>query len=249
LVRFDYKLKGIKDTLPLPVTIQVAPKNEILQMEKWPPATRPLTLYIHSKGKLESIPYTESQDSGSEYQWSYDPSKPTPQISGNLLFNGGSVDNIPFITERQRTHKDIIILVGQELEQDTIIAGVTTAVLYVSSSLNYVDFNVRLLDFLLKDNTSMNVCDGFVRISPSNQPNKNENGVFKVEIQFYPTAYKFERGHSLMIQISSGAHPYRGRNTGTGEPLHSATTFLSSQQQLFISNSLQSQIIFPVLSN
>ncbi len=37
------------------------------------------------------------------------------------------------------------------------------------------------------------------------------------------TAYRFQAGHRLRLQVSGGAHPRFARNTGTGEPPATAT--------------------------
>ena len=37
------------------------------------------------------------------------------------------------------------------------------------------------------------------------------------------TAYRFNSGHRIRLQVSGGAHPRFARNTGTGEPLATAT--------------------------
>ncbi len=44
-----------------------------------------------------------------------------------------------------------------------------------------------------------------------------------VRVMLRATAHRFGAGHRLRVQISGGAHPRFARNTGTGEPLATAT--------------------------
>jgi uncharacterized protein len=41
------------------------------------------------------------------------------------------------------------------------------------------------------------------------------------------TAHRFRAGHRIRLQISGGAHPRFARNTGTGEPLATATRLVA----------------------
>jgi predicted acyl esterase len=52
-------------------------------------------------------------------------------------------------------------------------------------------------------------------------------------IDLWPTAHRFQRGHRLRLQVSSGAHPRYARNTGSGEPLASATKLLVADQSIY----------------
>jgi hypothetical protein len=45
-------------------------------------------------------------------------------------------------------------------------------------------------------------------------------------------AYEFGAGHRLRLQVSGGAHPRFARNTGTGEPLATATRLVPVTTEL-----------------
>ena len=54
----------------------------------------------------------------------------------------------------------------------------------------------------------------------------------KVSIEFWPTAYRFKRGHRIRIIVAGGAHPRYSRNPGSGEPLGDATIMVVAHQQI-----------------
>jgi hypothetical protein len=62
---------------------------------------------------------------------------------------------------------------------------------------------------------------------------KEEDGVFKLEVAMWPTANTFRAGHRIRLQVSSGAHPLFCRNTGTDEPLATGATLRSADQEVF----------------
>jgi predicted acyl esterase len=62
----------------------------------------------------------------------------------------------------------------------------------------------------------------------------------------WPTAAVFKRGHRIRLQVSSGAHPLYIRNTGTGEPLTSATALCVADQEIFHDGQHPSCLRLPV---
>ena len=63
----------------------------------------------------------------------------------------------------------------------------------------------------------------------------------------WPTGYRFQRGHRLRLQVSSGAHPRFARNLGTGEPLGTGTTLRAAHQEIFHDPERPSALLLPVL--
>ena len=65
-------------------------------------------------------------------------------------------------------------------------------------------------------------------------------------VQLWPTAYRFARGHRIRVQVSSGAFPRYARNTGTGEPLATATTLRAADQAVYHDPQHPSAVTLPV---
>jgi predicted acyl esterase len=73
------------------------------------------------------------------------------------------------------------------------------------------------------DGRSWNVCDALARVAPDLlQP--ADDGAWRVAFDLWPMAHRFAAGHSIRLQVSSGAHPRYARNSGTGEEPMSATS-------------------------
>jgi predicted acyl esterase len=59
-------------------------------------------------------------------------------------------------------------------------------------------------------------------------------------------AYRFVRGHRIRVQVSSGAFPRFARNTGTGDPIATATTLRAADQTVHHDPEHPSALILPV---
>jgi putative CocE/NonD family hydrolase len=116
--------------------------------------------------------------------------------------------------------------------------------LYAQSTLQHADFFGRLCD-VQPDGKSINVCDGLVRIKPG-EGEQQPDGSSRLEIDMWATAYRFRLGHSIRLQVSSGAHPRWNRNLGTGEPIATTTTMLAAEQTVYHDREHPSAVILPV---
>jgi putative CocE/NonD family hydrolase len=101
-----------------------------------------------------------------------------------------------------------------------------SAEIFLRSNTEYTDLYVCLCD-LAPSGRSTNVCDGYRRLRPDTAADAR-----KVEIEFWPTAYRFKAGHRIRIIVTSGAHPRYARNPGGGEPLGDATTMVVAHQHI-----------------
>jgi predicted acyl esterase len=93
---------------------------------------------------------------------------------------------------------------------------------------------------------SINLSDGIIRLTEGSVE-KDADGVFKIDIAMWPTANTFRVGHRIRLQVSSGAHPLYGRNTGTGEPLATGTEMRSADQEVFHDSARPSCITLPLV--
>jgi hypothetical protein len=174
-------------------------------------------------------------------RYRYDPSDPTPVLGGtSLSTNSGRKDNRPV-----EARPDVLVYTGERLDHDLTVIGPVRAELHVASSLAHTDFFVRLCD-VAPSGESLNVCDGILRLSPG-RPAAGPRGVLRVELDLWPTAHCFRRGHRVRVQVSSGAHPRFARNPGSGEPLATATTLNVADQTVYHDPDRPSAIILPVM--
>jgi hypothetical protein len=98
--------------------------------------------------------------------------------------------------------------------------------LRVRGSSPYFDVFARLCDVDAAGH-SWNVCDGLLRIGTGagadGGGSAGAGGWAEIEVPMSSTAHRFAAGHRVRLQVSGGAHPRFARNTGTGEPVATAT--------------------------
>ena len=238
---FDLRLKGETDKArSKPVRLYVMGADEWREFDAWPPPAEETLYHLYSRDQLflESPATVNAPPDG----YRYDPADPTPAVGGPLfLFSGkrGSVDN-----RELEARPDVLVYTTPPLESDLEMIGQARLELYIHSSLEHADFFGRLCD-VHPDGKSVNVCDGLFRIAPG-EGELQPDGSFYIAINLWPTAYRFRCGHCLRLQVSSGAHPRFNRNTGTGEPLATATILLAAEQTVYHDREHPSALTLPV---
>lgn len=213
---------GLRDN---PVHIYIMGRNQWRDYEAYPPpGAAPHVLHLHSgQGlRLEPCPATTSD------RYLYDPGDPTPNQGGNIFaFQGaGPVDN-----HTREVRADVLTYTSPTLMENLTVIGQGEVTLYASADQPYVDFFVRLCD-VNTGGISTNIADGLIRCCPGD-PEPQADGLMKLTIRLNHTAHEFKAGHRLRLQVSSGAHPRYARNTGTEEPIGSATTLQSNRITIF----------------
>jgi putative CocE/NonD family hydrolase len=212
---FDTYLRDEPGLLPdRPVTVQVQGEGgEWRDFDDWPPAADLTTWCLHPDGRLASEAPTTG--AGPDH-YRYDPADPTPAAGGIGMLTGGPVDN-----RAVEARADVLVFTSDELTEPLELIGPVSAELHVTSSLDHVDFFVRVCD-VHPDGASFNVCDGLQRFGPTTIT-RAADGTFVAPITLWPIGHRFGAGHRVRVQVSSGSHPVYARNLGTGEPATTAT--------------------------
>jgi hypothetical protein len=219
-----------------PVRVCVMGSNEWKNFDSWPPpGYPPQHWHLHAGGGLSPSMPAESPPDG----YRYDPAYPTPSVGGSsLIENSGPKDNRDL-----EARKDVLVYTSAPLIRDMEVIGPLRAVLYVKSSLAHTDFFARLCD-VFPDGRSINLSDGIARIWPGRFD--TVGGILRVEVELWPTANCFKKGHRIRLQVSSGAHPRFARNPGDGGPLAEARRLIYAEQQVFHDPAHLSAIILPI---
>ncbi len=219
-----------------PVRIFVTGLDEWRSLPAWPPETRPHRWHLHPGGVLAQPAPAASEPA----RYTYDPADPTPNLAGPVELSGKArVDN-----RNLEARPDVLTYTSAPLAGDLTLMGEVSAELCVASSREHTDFFARLCD-VDASGTSLNICDALLRLAPG-RPERQPDGTIRARFTLWPTAHLFRRGHRLRLQVSSGAYPRYARNTGTGEPLATATTLAAAEQTLFHDPGHPSAIILPV---
>ncbi|GIF67912.1 peptidase S15 [Asanoa ishikariensis] len=203
---------------------------------EWPPAGRTGELFLHPDGGLGAVPGT-----GEPSRFYYDPADPTPSVGGAVLAanKAGRVDN-----RLVESRADVLVFTGEPIEAPLDLVGEVAATIYTHGEPEFFDVFVRLCDVDPRGR-SWNVCDGLVRVVPG-RFRRDADGVTEVRVPMFPTAYRFEPGHRLRVQVAGGSHPRWARNPGTGEPLGSAVALRGGQRWVFHDETRPSALRFTV---
>ena len=237
LAWYDTYLKGKKGKLRAkPVRLYVMGADEWREYERWPPPAQVQAYYLQESGRLTpTVPSAE--DAPDHYV--YDPAEPTPNVGGALLSrHAGSYDNRDL-----EARADVLTYTTAPLAEAVEIIGSIRLVLYVQSSLAYTDFIGRLCDVQV-DGRSLNISDGYFGIEPG-KGIEQEDGTLCIELKLSPTAYRFQPGHAIRLQVASGAHPRIARNLGTGGSLIAGTDMKKAEQTIFHDEKRPSALFLP----
>lgn len=236
---------------PSPVRVHIGGADQWCDLPGWPPAAEPWRWYLAAGGRLErqdagSVPAGDdaARDGGTAEgdPLRYDPRDPTPSLGGPLLManRAGRRDN-----RALEARGDVLVYSTAPLSTPVEIAGPVEADLYLRSDLAHFDVFVRLCD-VDTAGRSWNVCDGLHRVAAPVEA-AGADGVYRVRVELWPTAYRFAPGHRIRVQVSGGAHPRYARNPGSGEPLASATRLVAGERHILRSGPYRSSIMLPLV--
>jgi uncharacterized protein len=219
-----------------PVRIFVTGAEQWRDLPDWPPPANAQTWYLQPGGGLSTtLPPASEPD-----RYLYDPADPTPGLAGPVGNQGTArVDNRVL-----EARPDVLTYTSAPLEADTEVVGVPVVNLHVGSNRGHTDFFARLCQ-VNPAGQSLNICDALLRLSPG-QPAAAKDGTRLARFELWPVAHRFAAGSRLRLQVSSGAHPRYARNTGTGDPLATATMLVTAEQQVHHSPARPSAITLPV---
>jgi uncharacterized protein len=192
------------------VRVYAGGRGQWRDLPDWPPPQATATLwYLGADGTLDDEPPARAGTSS----FRYDPADPTPSAGGRVLSGrSGPVDN-----RRLEARADVLTFTSAALTEPAEILGPVSVRLRLRASSPHHDVFARLCD-VDPGGRSVNVCDGLIRRRPGDDA--------EVTVPMSSAAWQFAAGHRIRLQVSGGAHPRYARNTGTGEPLATATTLV-----------------------
>lgn len=220
-----------------PVRIHVSGLDEWREFDSFPPSFPDTQIWhIHPDKVLSQRPVKASEPD----RYTYDPRKPTPAIGGAMFaFKGaGAVDNA-----KLEKRADVLTYTSEPLFTPVTIMGNVRVTLYARASLPNADFFVRLCD-VDEAGVSTNICDGLIRVT-SAAPAVIDD-IWKLNFKLHATAHCFREKHQLRLLVASGAHPRFARNTGTDEPIGTATQLVPADIEIFHDPNHPTAIHLPV---
>lgn len=217
-----------------PVRIYLQGANRWLDLETWPPTDAvSQTLHFLPAGRLGADPALASAPDA----FTYDPIYPTPNVGGPV-FAGKPKQQDQSTVERR---SDVLTFTGPALSAPLDVVGDVVAEVFLSTDTGFADLVVRLCD-VDRNGRSRNVCDRILRLTP-----EKAAGDGPVTLELWPTAYRFQPGHRVRVQVCGGAFPRYPRNHGTGEATSVALSMRPTRFTVHHDADHPSRIIFPAL--
>jgi putative CocE/NonD family hydrolase len=234
---FDTELFGRAPRHAAPVRLWVMGSKRWVDLPAWPPPGHVVRWHLQGGGGLDPAhPGPATPD-----RWRFDPARPTPSLGGaSLDWTVAGSRN-----QRQREDRaDVLTFTSPPVTDELTVAGPVEAELWVRTSRPHADVFARLCD-VDPAGKSRNLADGILRLVPA-AGEVDADGIRRVRLALWPTAFTFRRGHRIRLQVSGGAHPLFARNPGTGEPLGSATDLVTVDVELFHDPAHPSALLLPV---
>jgi uncharacterized protein len=205
--------------------------DEWREYPSWPiPSCVDRAYYLNAGGVLaSSAPALESRST-----FDYDPAQPTPSLHGATLEGRRGSGDMGELERRS----DVLIFSSEPLAADLDVIGPISGEIFLRSNTEHTDLYLCLCD-VAPGARSTNICDGYTRLRPGGRSPK-------MHVEFWPTAYRFRRGHRIRVIVASGAYPRYARNPGSGEPLGDASTMVIAHQEILHGPEHPSAIIFQV---
>ena len=233
----------------------------------WPlPETTGARYYFRGDGSLSKSPPTE-RESASTY--TFDPRDPVPTLGGAFsstspVFEPGAYHQEeregiygakpPFLPLSARP--DVVVFQTEPLAFDVEVMGPILVELHASSTALDTDFTVKLVDVYppssdFPSGFEMNLTDGILRARYRNGPERQQlmtpGEIYRLEIEPFPTANVFKRGHRIRVDVSSSNFPRFDVNPNTGEPLGMNRRMQNADNTLYHDAAHPSHVVLPIL--
>jgi len=213
--------------------------NEWRDYPSWPvPGARAQNYFLDAGGLLTR----GAPAAAGSREFEYDPARPTPSLFGPTIEGKAGSGDIGALERRA----DVVVFTSETLENAVDVIGAVAAEVYFRSNTQHTDLYLCLCD-VNAAGVSTNICDGYRRLRPEAPPMLEDGSTRKVAVEFWPTAYRFERGHRIRVIVGSGGHPRYVRNLGTGDALGEGQRTVVQQQEIMYGPEYPSAISLSVV--
>ncbi|MHA1222468.1 MAG: CocE/NonD family hydrolase [Candidatus Heimdallarchaeaceae archaeon] len=217
--------------------------NRWYQASSWPLNNIPRVYYLHQNA---SLLLSSSSSSDGQLSFVYNPNYPVETLGGGNLNIQAGIYNQYSIEQRD----DVLSFTTPILEEPITIVGQVNVTLFVESNCTDTDFTVKITD-VLPDNTSIIVTDTIIRARNRQSLSSWEfmvpGEVYELSFAMDSTAYLFNQGHRLRIDISSSNYPRFETNPNTGDALWENQTTYVANNTIHLSSTYQTRISLPTV--
>ncbi len=203
--------------------------------DAWPaPGATTRSLYFHANGGL-SFDAPAATDSAGVDRFLSDPANPVPYRKRPIEATYASTGSrwYTWLLQDQRflgTRNDVLRWVSEPLTEDVVIAGDIAAKLFISTTGQDADWVAKLID-VYPENASVDQRHRGYQLMVANDVFRSRfresfetpkplvpNTVTPITIDLHTQAYRFLKGHRIMVHVQSTWFPIIDRNPQTWVP-------------------------------
>jgi putative CocE/NonD family hydrolase len=229
LAFFDAHLKNDRrrlDELP-PVSVFVMGANRWESFPTWPPTARPVELYLHSKGRANTLagdgwldhdqPAAEPSDI-----YIYDPLVPVESVGGHSCCLPVATPMGAYDQRAVEMRNDVLCYTSVPKDAPYDVVGTVEVELSFTTNAKDTDFTAKLCH-VRQGGRVINLCEGIQRLRFATDPSRevflSPNTHQRIKIRLGETAVRIRPGETLRLEISSSNYPAFDRNPNTGAAL------------------------------
>lgn len=235
----------------------------------WPPSEARVTDYfLSTDGALSPRPAIAHE---AFLEYVHDPLKPVPTIGGAIA-SGAPVMEPGAFDQREAAHifgceapfraladrDDVLVFQTPPLEADVTVVGPIRARLFICSDCVDTDFTVKLIDVHppsedYPDGFAMNLTHGILRCRYREGFDREvwltPGEVHIIEIEAFPTANRFLKGHRIRLDVASSNFPHFDVNPNSGEPEGYGYTPRPARNRVYMDATRASRLLLPILAS
>jgi putative CocE/NonD family hydrolase len=238
-----------------------------ISASSWPlPETRFTRYYFHADGSLSERPPAEAE---SRTTYTFDPRDPVPTLGGAFSSTGPVFEPGAYHQEEREgiygarppylplsARPDVVVFQTEPLTADVEVVGPIVVELHASSTALDTDFTAKLVDVHppssdFPSGFEMNLTDGILRAryrsGPERQQLMTPGEIYRFQIEPFPTANLFKKGHRIRVDISSSNFPRFDVNPNTGEPLGMNRRMEKADNTLYHDALRPSHVVLPIV--
>jgi putative CocE/NonD family hydrolase len=241
--------------------------NQWRRYDAWPPrAMTARNLYFREGNRLSFDAPTATGDAYDQFV--SDPAHPVPYRSRpiEVTYSQGSRWRTWQATDQRfvEGRPDVLVWTTEPLTQDLVIAGNLSAQLFASTTGSDADWVVKLIDVYpdtVADDPPMGgyqlmvageILRGRYRKSWDNPEPIAANQVLDYTVRIPPQAYRFQKGHRVMVQVQSTWFPLYDPNPQTYVPnifLAQPSDYQAETHRIWRTAQAASHVVLPVMPN
>ncbi|SDI22221.1 hypothetical protein SAMN05192534_12612 [Alteribacillus persepolensis] len=240
---FNHWLKGKPHTIEKPVHLYLMGQKRWENYDRWPPSpVEEKTYYLHSKGAANSRSgdgalTTSLSGNQATDSLRLDPANPVPTHGGGVLIAGH--ESGMFDQGDIQDRDDILVYTSETLTHDIDILGTIHAEIWAASPSPLLDLFVRISD-VEPNGKAYNIVDSFHRESVK------ENEKVRVKMDVNHTAYRFQTGHKIRVEIAASNAPMFDVNLNNGKTTKTASHGKAAYETIYHGGSCPSHIVLPI---